>query len=218
MKKYNICFIRIPKTASSSIMHFLYENLCDENDVVSRMYEWNDDVVEKKYHLNCPVLPHSHIDARYAIENEIVPKTAAFIGTIRDPIEKQLSLYLYRMTQGRYGSMKPSPEHFRSLMKYGSVMDKPQQMQSQSSFLEYEKDTKKVWWLYDNIENHTRELCEQLNVEIRQPLLTLNKSPGDTKKLIDVFYTQSIKDEVKEKYAEDWKIYEELKEKHLHRI
>lgn len=206
IKRFNLCFIRIPKNASSSAMHFIYHNMCEDEDVVSRMYEWNDDHIEKLYYKNCPKLPHSHVDAKYVVENDIVPSDAHFIGVIREPIERFLSLYLYRIRDGEYGPILPTPKHFQSLFDGGVFRDTPQQIQKQSTFLPENGE----YWLYEDVEYHLHELCNRYNVEVKHPLQRLNKSPGETKKLIKHFFTEQLIESIRQEYAEDFELYERL--------
>ena len=182
--------------------------MCEDEDVVSRMYEWNDDKIEKLYYKNCPVLPHSHIDSKYVVEQGIVPESAHFIGVIREPLERVLSLYLYRIRDGQYGPILPSPKHFQSQFVDGVFNDTPQQTQPQHTFLPSNGE----FWLYENINDHLIDLCSRYGIEVKEPLLRLNKSPGDTKQLIKHFFTPELIESIRHKYAEDFELYERLKD------
>lgn len=208
VKHLNFCFVRIPKNASTSVMYFLYKNVCREEDVVSRMYEWQDNQHTKFYYKNCPVLPHSHVDSAYLINNNIVPASADFYGVLREPLEKLLSLYLYRLRTGDYGRQAPSPEHFASLFTDGIFRDTPQQIQPQHTFLPADG----TFWLYDNIENHLTDFCNKHDIKITTPIEVLNKSPGNTKTLIKYFYTNDLIDKIKSKYIKDFDLYAKIKD------
>jgi hypothetical protein len=217
IKRLNFCYIRVPKSASSTVMTFLYNNVCDvREDVISRAFEWDDTHYEKVYHVNCPILPHSHVDATYVIDNNIVPSNAIFKGVVRHPFERQLSLYFYRIRTGIYGHKKPSIQEFRSKIIEGVLQDKPQQMQSQSSFLQYKGKTVGDYWLCDNIDKHLYDFCELQSIPIKVPLKNINVSPGNKKELVDIFYTPELKTQVRNKYYEDFELYERLKD--LHRL
>ena len=151
-------------------MHFIYHNMCEDEDVVSRMYEWNDDKIEKLYYKNCPVL--------------------------------------YRIRDGQYGPILPSPKHFQSQFVDGVFNDTPQQTQPQHTFLPSNGE----FWLYENINDHLLDLCSRYSVEVKEPLLRLNKSPGDTKQLIKHFFTPELIESIQHKYAEDFELYERLKD------
>jgi hypothetical protein len=217
IKRLNFCYIRVPKNASSTVMTFLYNNVCDtREDIASRAFEWDDTKYEKVYYLNCPVLPHSHVDATYVIDNNIVPSTATFKGVVRQTYERQLSLYFYRIRNGIYGHKKPSVAEFRSKIIDGVFQDKPQQMQTQTSFLAYKGNVLGDYWLFDNINKHLYDFCESYSIPVKTSLNTINKSPGNKKELVEIFYTPELKAQVKAKYYEDFELYERLKD--LYRV
>lgn len=217
IKRLNLCFIRIPKNASSSVMHFIYNNMCEDEDVISRMYEWNEDKIEKIYYKNCPILPHSHVDAKYVIEEGIVPSSAHFIGVVREPLERVLSLYLHRIRDGKYGPILPTPNHFQSQFVDGVLLDKPQQNQPQHTFLPENGE----FFLYDNLQHHLTDLCNRYGLEAKDPLIRLNKSPGNTKQLIAHFFTPELIESIRHKYAKDFELYERLRSEtydDIHRV
>ena len=207
VKRLNLCFIRIPKNASSSVMHFIYHNMCEDEDVVSRMYEWNAEHIEKIYYKNCPVLPHSHVDYKYVVEQGIVPASAHFVGVIREPLERVLSLYLHRIRDNKYGMVLPSPKHFESQFIDGVFQDKPQQSQPQHTFLPENGE----YMLYDTIEEQLVSLCNRYEIEVKEPLIRLNKSPGHTKELVKHFFSPELISSIQRKYAEDFELYYRLK-------
>jgi hypothetical protein len=206
INRFNLCFIRIPKNASSSVMDYIYSELCDETDRVSRAFEWDDSQYHKVYHVNMPPLPHSHVDARYAIENGIAPASANFYGIVRQPFERQLSLYLYRQLGGRYKT-PPSIEEFRRKLVDGVLQDKPQQMQPQHTFLEYSEPIDANWWVLDNISEHLREFSNTYGGNIHN-FKHLNRSPGQKNELVDLFYTPQLKQAVTRAYEKDFELYE----------
>ena len=204
IKRLNTCFIRIPKNASSSVVWFLYNNVCTEEDTFSRISK----VFGIGKSVNGPDLANSHADATYLINNDIVPASASFLGVIREPLERQLSLYLFRIRDGNYGLQKPSPEHFRSLLINGILPDSPQQMQSQSSFIP--SNLKRTFWLCDRLDYHLQDFCLEHNIITEKPLQILNKSPGNTKKLVNVFYNAYTKKQVEHTYYDDFQLYYSL--------
>lgn len=187
---------------------FLYENVCYEEDIISKLLIWTGTEYARIYHKNSPPLPHSHVDSSYVIEHNIVPETAHFIGVIREPLERQLSLYLYRIRDAKYEVRLPSPEHFRSLFIDGMLKDKTQQMQPQSTFIN--KELSHTYWLFDTVDKHLTDFCITNNIEIKSPLQVMNRSPGNTKKLVDIFYTEELKNQVREAYEEDFILYNKV--------
>ncbi len=209
IKRLNFCYIRVPKNASSAIMHYLYNNACDPSeDIITHGIT---EYPQRVSFINCPVLEHSHVDVTFAINQLNVPRDANFVGVIRHPLEKQLSLYLFRIVKGVYQE-KPSPEHFRSLLVDGELSDhRYWQKQHQHTFLEYENETIGEWWLYEHIEDHLKLFMEQHELIEKIPMQKLNVSPGSKKDLIDVFYDADSKLQAIKAFEKDLELYERVR-------
>lgn len=177
----NICtaFVLIPKNASTSIRESLNgEILTGPNDV-------------------------QHIGISTAIENGLLTINNRFIGVIRNPIERQLSMYLYRQRQKRY-SEKLSIEDFRNKIKLGAINDHLWQMQLQSSFMEYNKEIIGELWLYEEVNERFKEFGT---------LKVKNKSfSGNTKDFIDIFYDKPTLKAVESYWRKDIELYNALRE------
>lgn len=124
IKRFNLCFVRIPKNASSSVMEFLYYNFVDpKEDKVSYIMDWKtgESVVQE---LNTPHIPHFHVDAQYLIDNEIVPENAKFFAVMRNPFEKHLSFYTFKCRQAKemYGMhYTPDRKEFKTYFTNGMM-------------------------------------------------------------------------------------------------
>lgn len=212
IKRLNFCFIRIPKNASSAVMHYLYQNACDpaEDMITQGITEYPARIS----FINCPRLEHSHVDAQFVIDRLKVPLDTKFVGVIRNPLEKQLSLYLFRIVNNVYGNVKPSPEHFRSLLNDGELKDDASfQTQHQHTFLQYNGQAIGEWWLYENIGNHLSTFLNEYNIVETIPMQKLNASPGNKKDLINIFYDTDSKSRAIKAFAKDIELYESIKEK-----
>lgn len=211
VKRLNFCFIRVPKNASSTIMHYLYQNVCNQKEDI--ITQGITEYPARISFINCPRLEHSHVDAQFAIDKLKIPADARFVGVIRNPLEKQLSLYMFRILNNIYG-VKPSPEHFRSMLDNGELKDnRPWQTQHQHTFLEYNGNTIGEWWLYDNINDYLCEFMKEYDIVERVPLQKLNASPGTKGNLIDIFYDADSKAQAIKAFAKDIEIYEKAKER-----
>ena len=190
-------------------MHYLYNNACDPSeDVITHgITEYPNRVS----FINCEPLEHSHVDVKFAIENLNVPPDSRFVGVIRHPLEKQLSLYLFRILRGVYKN-KPTPEHFRSLLVNGELTDdKYWQTQHQHTFLEYNDQLIGEWWLYEKVEAHLHDFMNQYGLVEKIPLQKLNTSPGSKKDLIDVFYDEETKKMAMTAFEKDFELYEKVR-------
>lgn len=208
VKRFNLCYIRVPKNASSSVMHYLYHNVCDkENDLITHGIL---DYPNKVSFINMPKLEHSHVDMQFAVDNLKVPLNARFIGIIRHPLEKQISLYMFRVKRGVYKKM--SVAHFRSLLVNGELEDyRYWQTQHQHTYLEYNEEPKGEWWLYDYVEQHLKSLMDELGLTEQMPLQKLNSTPGDKRELINLFYDKESRLAAEKAFAKDIALYEETK-------
>jgi len=180
--------------------------------VLSKIFTWTGSEYVKIYNKNSPKLPHANVDSTYVIEHGIVPSNAHFIGVIRNPLHRQLSLYLHKVRDGFYSVKLPTPKHFKSLIVNGVFQDKPQQAQPQCSFIS--KDLHHTYWLHDNLENHLLDFCKDNGIEVKSPLRVINKFPGDTSRLVDVFYDEQLKQDVYKAYKEDFELYYSLVDKY----
>jgi len=212
IKKLNFCFIRIPKNASSSIMNFMQANAGSEEDTFSRVFKLEGKILSKGYGQNFSKIHNSHSDVSYVINHKLVPDTAKFVGVVRDPFDRQLSLYLYRMKD--QSAIAPSPEHFKQSITNGILQDLPHHMQLQSTYLNYSKAINHQYWLFENIHNHIDEWCKEYNIVPTTPLIDLSRFSVDTLSLIDTYYDDELRSEVTKAWKPDIDLYNKLKSKY----
>ena len=214
IKRFNLCFVEIPKTASKAMRDFMIEELIDESeDTFTRnMYE-------------------THQNSRYIIRNKLAPSNAKFIGVIREPLERQLSAYLFiwnrlfNLNLLRAHQTEPSLQHFKKVYEVGRMdstgrpgfwefMNK-MGTESQSSYIN--RGLNHEFWLYENLEDHIEDFKKEYNIRSDAFLKKINLTREDdtiqTKSLIDKFYDDELKDIIKKQYADDFKLYNELKNK-----
>jgi hypothetical protein len=202
IKRFNLCFVEIPKTASQSIRHAFLKNVVN----------WNEDNISGLYSADVHKI---HSNSRYIIRNNLAPRNAKFIGVIREPLERQLSAYIY------YNKI-PTPNHFYKIYSreprkddipyFWEFMGKVGS-ESQSSYIN--QGLNHEFWLYDNLEDHFQKFKQEYNIDSTLKLEIINKGMADpnltTKSLIDKFYSEELKDIMKRIYADDFKLYDELK-------
>lgn len=192
-------------------MHYLYQNVCDPTeDIISHGIT---EYPERISFINCPPLEHSHVDINFVLNNVLVPANASFTGVLRNPLERQISLYMFRIYRGGYFNSKvPSPEHFRSILYRGELQDyRYWQTQHQNTFLDSTEATDKEWWVYDNIEDYLSYFMRKYNLTEKVPLEKLNASPGNKKDLIPIFYDDKTKTQAMAAFEKDIDLYEKAK-------
>ncbi len=212
VKRFNLCFILIPKTASKAIRNFIVEEMCDPNEDF-----FNDGIDMHEMHYN----------SRYIIRNKLAPSNAKFIGVIREPLERQLSAYIFSWKRLLYYGyikepLEPSLEHFKKIYQSGVEPDGRSKFlefmnkmgsESQSSYIN--RGLNHEFWLYENLEDHIEDFKKEYNLSPDAFLKKINTNHEDetitTKSLIDKFYDDELKDIMKKQYADDFKLYNELK-------
>jgi hypothetical protein len=199
IKRHNFVFIQIPKNASESVFAYLKDN-AESEDVFTNVNGFDQNILDPHR-----LLPH--MDASYVLKNDLAPITSLYIGIIRNPFERLLSLYLYRHRQKRYSS-KLSVQDFREKANLGFIQDHPWQMQLQSSFLAGASN--KELWCFDNLDKHIKIFSEKYYLTT-STLPIINKSTSHlTKDLISTFYDKYTERVVKEYWHDDFDLYNEL--------
>lgn len=193
LKRYNTVFLKIPKNASEAIAHHLQTYMYAPEDI----YTYDNGFGQN---LLAPHDTHCHMDVKYILSNNLATADNTFIGIIRHPVERLLSLYLYRHRQKRYDT-KISVEDFRTRTREGFIIDHPWHMQPQHSFLM--GANKKVFWSYDYLPQHLLKFSGQ------QTFSVVNKSipTKNTKDLINVFYDDATLKAVHKYWEMDIDLY-----------
>jgi hypothetical protein len=215
IKRFNLCFVFIPKTASISIREFLVEEMVDDKK----------DVVEGYYDSNIHKI---HYGSRYIIRNHLAPRNAKFIGVVREPFERQLSAYLFSWKTLWHSGYRPCPrepslEHFKEIYQpYNLTADgRPafwefmNKMGSEPQSTYIDRGLNHEFWLYENLEDHIENFKKEYGIRSDAFLRKLNSTHEDditTKSLIDKFYDEELKDIIRKQYANDFKLYNELKD------
>lgn len=215
--KYNFNFLRIPKNASSSVADFLVRNYAENGERTSIWTEVNDagitdykfnPKIQKKY---AEKYRWIHMTLQELVRHEIIPEEKAAsmdnIGIIRNPYERQLSLYFF-LKRGR----EKSVDQFRTIMQDGYYLTDPNNKILQTDFTKLNGEDVGTWWLYDNLATHLNEFVASKGISIRYKL-PKHKSTWKPKDpvLIEQFYDQATKDAVQRYFEADFEKYYELK-------
>jgi hypothetical protein len=215
VKRFNLCFVSIPKTASKSIREFIIEEMLDSNEDA---IEGEDANIHK-----------THYNSRYIIRNNLAPRNAKFIGVIREPFERQLSAYLFSWKVLFYSGYRPLPreptlEHFKEIYQpYNLTADgRPafwefmNKMGSEPQSTYIDRGLNHEYWLYENLEDHIENFKKEYGIRHDASLKKINNTHEDddvtTKSLIDKFYDEELKYIIRKQYANDFKLYDELKD------
>lgn len=173
----NTVFINVPKNASTSFGVLLKDS--------------------------ATIFTNEHLTLQ-EIENRIIlPIDVKFVAIIREPFERLLSLYLYRIKQQRYDVKIPSPADFkkRLIKGNGTLIDHPWQMRLQSAYMPKYRGT---WWDYKNIDKLAKTISPgKLQWENKSTSIPYSI-------LLPKFYDADTFELVKLRYQQDISLYEEI--------
>lgn len=212
--QYNFNFIRIPKNASSSLAHFFVENCCNNRDIYT---EINDVGVPNNKVPHNIILKYKkqyrfiHLTLQEIIDNGIISKSEAIknknIGVIRNPLDRQLSLYFFLDRRSR----NSSPDEFREHFKDGHHFRDASNQIRQTDYLTIDGVDHGDWWVYENIDMHVNQFITKNSLTLRTGLQTFKSQirPKD-ESIADRFYDQKTIDAVKKYYESDFEKYYEL--------
>lgn len=216
-KNSKFIFLRVPKNASTSLATFFVKGYCGKNDIYSgigdsRIKRHNfPDAVHSKFREGYRVI---HMTLNEIIDNQVIDESFArqckIIGVIRDPFDRQLSLFFFK----NRGKGKNSPENFRRSIQNGYVEGDLNNQILQSDYLKIGNESVGEWWLYDNLNEHLAEFQSQYplskNVELPHYKSSFRKNINKQEQ-IDYYYNEETKQAVREYYAKDFELIERLK-------
>ena len=206
IKRLNIAFIKIPKNASTSFSNYLIETLVTAEDTYTLTADRSFNLTAMKSQ-NIPEGYTTKSHLTYAQCSSLVPSDTLCYGIIRNPLERMLSLYIYRLQQRAYGNILPSVEHFRSLIKNGVFQDFAWQQIAQTTFLA--GAVHKHWMLYDTLSDEVQSFAKIYNIPTDN-FPKINVSAGNKQQLITKYFDTALIQEVRSNYYEDFNLYEEL--------
>lgn len=200
LKQHNLVFVKIPKNASESFSYYFQKNASSED-----VFTLDNGFYQN---IDTPHREHSHMDASYILKHELATTDNRFIGVIRNPYERLLSLYFYRVKQKRYDN-GVSIKDFRNRAREGVILDHEWHMQHQSSFL---NGVDGEYLCYDNLSTHAKILSRQYGFK-SDMLPKINKSVSitDTKNLVDIFYDDVTIKSVYKYWERDIELYDRIR-------
>lgn len=216
--KYKICFVRIPKTACSSITEYLIRNIDDREAVHSGV----DDVAIKstfgKNPIRKPIMANKYV--HYTLQNIVqdglikedqLSKYKIF-GVIRDPVDRQLSMYYFRKKWDR--KIKPSLQDYKNITINNCAMKINPAMTGmiQTDFLTYKGRQYGDFLLFDNLEEQLDSLMKEQGLQTGFKL-PRHKSGNRKPKQAEIQFDEEVLTSIKTRYTKDYIMYNKLKDK-----
>lgn len=210
--KNQFIYIRIPKNASTSLATFFVQNYCGPEDKWSSIGDAGIPTVN---------IPQNVIDKHreqyrfiHLTLNEIVQeglitpdevRLKKVIGVIRNPLERQLSLYFFKNRNHRN---RCRPNEFQTLMRKGFYEEDGSNHILQTEYLKLGDENVGEYWKYDNLDKHLEQFIEHYG-EPKHPIQSFKSQfKPKNKDLINEYYDSSTRKAVEEYFAKDFEEYE----------
>jgi hypothetical protein len=209
-----LAFVLIPKNASTSIRAFYGVPLTPEKIVESKVAGISlNETVQSFNFGRAKILTTNeyekdkfseHVNIRTILNTNTLNKDTRIISVIRNPIERQLSLYMFRHKYKKYNT-KISVEDFRKRIADGFLLDRsPWQMKLQTWFT-YHNDKIVEYWKYEDVNQKFLEFGTLDSVNC-----SFNHNLKKTSDLVDIFYDQHSKLAVQKYWKRDFELYESI--------
>jgi hypothetical protein len=212
--KHKFAFLRVPKTASSSLSEFFIRNIDDPDAIYTEV----DDIklparnlphgIKEKYKQDYAYF-HLTLDQIYD-EGLITAdqiRSYKIIAIMREPIDRHLSFYhFYRKWESKG---KPSKKELEQMAGGGYFTKHKNSMIPQSDFLTFRGELVGEYIPYDNFEPRVNEILTDMGIEVKHPMPKhksgFRKSPSFD--LID----EAMQRAIKNRFSRDFEIYRSLK-------
>ena len=208
----NFLYIRVPKNASTSLATFFVQNYCNANDKWTSIGDSGlktNNISEEVIKKHRKQYRFIHLTLNEIIQEGVITEEDArkkkIIGVIRNPLERQLSLYFFL---NRQSSGTESVTQFRNIMQKGFYESDGSNGILQSDYLKIRDENVGEFWKYDNLDTHIKQFIEQYgkpDFPIKQ--FKSNIKPKN-KNLINEYYDAATRKAVETYFTKDFELYE----------
>ena len=214
----NYLFPRIPKNASTTVAAHFIENAFDSRrDVCTRIPEFdnskNINFPTEVYHKHIQDWHYVHLTPQEIIDGGIVTadqvRSMNLINIIRDPFERQISLFLW-IASTMSGSKDPDTlkKFFRKKIMNGYYKGDGSNMIRQYDYGTVEGEHIAECWLFEEFPQRLRTFCLDRNI----PYWTLSHEKSLNIKQHDMsYYDDATYEAVATYFAKDIELYNKLK-------
>lgn len=208
---HQFVFLRIPKNASSSLATYFVNLYCNNKDIYTEVNDGGiahnnipkNIIDENKQHSHFIHLTLQELRNYELISNEMIKKYK-IIGVIRNPFERQMSLYNFLCNN--CGKI-PTKENFNSEFITGKHINDVNNSYTQCEYMKIDGKLVGEFWVYDNLQKHVSDFSKKHGKDDK--LLHLKNFSTSTKERMN-YYTEKTKSAVRKYYEEDFEKYYEL--------
>jgi len=214
-------FLRIPKNASTSLAALFVRNFCGPRAKHTQINDagiGNKNVPGEVLQKYKPGYRWIHLTLNELVENDLVSEQAAqnstVVGCIREPFERQLSLYFFRKKIA--GNRPVSVEEFRRRFSEGYCDNDLNNRFRQSDYCKLSDQDVGNYLLYERLDQDLRDFLTKHEVINNMQLPTYKRSGNKMPQLVEQYYDQKTRDAVMKYYEKDFELYERLKNADKH--
>lgn len=180
--KYKFIFLRVPKTASTSLSEFFIRNIDDPDAIYTDVDDakiegtLSEEILSeiRGKHENFHPFKHLHLNLKQLVEYGIVTekqvKEYKCFAVLRDPIERQKSFYYFFKRWDKDLKSKPySLEEYKYMAPQGwfdadKSTGEDNSRLLQSDFLKYDGKMHGEYWLYENLLDQLMNFMDEIGV------------------------------------------------------
>lgn len=219
--RHKLMFLRVPKTASSSMCEYLITNIDDDDALYMKVDDsnifpsFNKELksIVRKYYRNSRYM---HLTLQEFFDEGFVTQemldTYRIVAVLREPVDRQMSMFYYFHKSRDEWKLCPKTlkTYKRMILKDHQFAYEPNTGLLQTDFLKVNGKSYGEYWLYEELGARLKHLLDDLGIEEKYAL-PRHKSQFRNKEIQEIEFDEETIAGLRESMAEDFRLYETLK-------